>query len=78
MSRPSHDGDRFRTVVSNELHTIHTEKNLHEHIADEEFDEVFEQYIQYFKENIGRCAWKNSTILLKCYNSSTSLFEVFD
>ena len=37
-----YDGDRFKTVVSNELHTIHTEKNLHEHIAGEEFDEVFE------------------------------------
>ena len=50
MSRPSHDGDRFKTVVSNELHTIHTEKNLHEHIAGEEFDEVFEQYKQYSKK----------------------------
>ena len=37
-----YDGDRFKTVVSNELHTIHTEKNLHKHIAGEEFDEVFE------------------------------------
>ena len=37
-----YDGDRFKTVVSNELHTMHTEKNLHEHIAGEEFDEVFE------------------------------------
>ena len=27
------DGDRFETVVSNQLHTIHTEKNLHDHIA---------------------------------------------
>ena len=36
------DGDRFNTVVSNELHTIHTEKNLHQHIAGKEFDEVFE------------------------------------
>ena len=39
-----YDGDRFKTVVSNELHTIHTEKNLHEHIIGEEFDEIFEQY----------------------------------
>ena len=37
-----YDGDRFKAVVSNELHTIHTEKNLHKHIAGEEFDEVFE------------------------------------
>ena len=37
-----YDGDRFKTVVNNELHTIHTEKNLHEHIAGKEFDEVFE------------------------------------
>ena len=37
-----YDEDRFKTVVNNELHTIHTEKNLHEHIAGEEFDEVFE------------------------------------
>ena len=36
------DGDRFETGVSNQLHTIHTEKNLHDHIAGEEFDEVFE------------------------------------
>ena len=36
-----YDG-RFKTVVNNELHTIHTEKNLHEHIAGKEFDEVFE------------------------------------
>ena len=36
------NGDRFKTVVSNELHTIHTEKNLHDHITGEEFDEVFE------------------------------------
>ena len=42
-----YDGDRFKTVVSNELHTIHTEKNLHEHIAGEEFDEVLQQYKQY-------------------------------
>ena len=41
-----YDGDRFKTVVGNELHTMHTEKNLHEHIAVEEFDEVFEQYKQ--------------------------------
>ena len=34
-------GDRFKTVVSNEIHTIHAEKNLHEHIAGEDFDEVF-------------------------------------
>ena len=37
-----YDGDIFKTVINNELHTIHTEKNLHEHIAGEEFDEVFE------------------------------------
>ena len=37
-----YDGDRFKTVASNELLTIHTEKNLHEHIAGEEFDEAFE------------------------------------
>ena len=43
-------GDRFKTVVSNELHTIHTEKNLHKHIADKEFDEVFGQYKQYSKK----------------------------
>ena len=36
-----YDGDRFETVVSNELHTIHTEKNLQDDITDEEFDEVF-------------------------------------
>ena len=42
--------DRFKTVVSNELHTIHTEKNLHEHIADKEFDEVYGQYEQYSKK----------------------------
>ena len=36
-----YDGDRFKTVVSNEFHTIHTEKNLHEHIAGKEFDELF-------------------------------------
>ena len=35
-------GDRFNIVVSNELHTIHTEKNLHEHIAGEKFNEVVE------------------------------------
>ena len=44
-----YDGDRFKTVVSNELHTIHTEKNLPEHIAGEEFDEVFEKFKQYSK-----------------------------
>ena len=37
-----YDGGIFKTVVRNELHTIHTEKGLHEHIAGEEFDEVFE------------------------------------
>ena len=31
-----YDGDRFKTVISNELHTIHTEK------TGEDFDEVFE------------------------------------
>ena len=36
------DGDIFKIVVSNKLHTIRTEKNFHEHIAGEEFDEVFE------------------------------------
>ena len=45
-----HDGDRFKAVVSNELHTIHNEKNLHEHIADREFDELFGQYKQYSKK----------------------------
>ena len=39
-----YDRDRFKTVVNNELHTIHIEKNLHKHIADKEFDEVFGQY----------------------------------
>ena len=28
-----YDRDRFKLVVSNELHTIHTEKNLHKHFA---------------------------------------------
>ena len=37
-----YDGDRFKTVVSYELHTIHTEKKLHDHITGEEFDEIFE------------------------------------
>ena len=45
-----YDGDRFKTVISNELHTIHKEKNLPEHIAGKEFDEVFEQYKQYSKK----------------------------
>ena len=45
-----YDGDRFKTVVSSELHTIHTEKILHEHIAGGKFDEVFEQYKQYSKK----------------------------
>ena len=42
----SSDGN-FKTVVSNELHTIHREKNLHEHIVGEKVDEVFEQYKHY-------------------------------
>ena len=37
-----YDGDRFKTVVSYELHTVHTEKKLHDHITGEEFDEIFE------------------------------------
>ena len=37
-----YDRDKFKTVVSNEFHTIHTEKNLHKHIADQEFDKVLE------------------------------------
>ena len=37
-----YDGGIFKTVVRKELHTIHKEKGLHEHIAGEEFDEVFE------------------------------------
>ena len=41
------DGERFKTVVSNELHTRHAEKTLHDHIAEEEFAEVFGQYKQY-------------------------------
>ena len=45
-----YDGDRFKTVVSNELHTTHTEKSLHKHIADKEFDEVFGQGKQYSKK----------------------------
>ena len=45
-----YDGDRFKTVISNELHTTNTEKNLNEHITGEEFDEVFEQYKQYSKK----------------------------
>ena len=45
-----YDGNRFKTVVSKEFHTIHTEKHLHEHIADKEFDEVFEHYKQYSKK----------------------------
>ena len=39
-----YDRDRFKTVVNNELHTIHIEKNFHKHIVDKEFDEVFGQY----------------------------------
>ena len=37
-----YDGDRFKTIVSNELHTIHTEKNLYKHTGGEEFDKVFQ------------------------------------
>ena len=44
------DRDRSKTVVSNESHTIHIEKNLHDYIADEEVDEVFGQYKQYSKK----------------------------
>ena len=39
-----YDRERFKTVVNNELHTIHIEKNFHKHIVDKEFDEVFGQY----------------------------------
>ena len=45
-----YDGNRFKTAVNNELHTIHTEKNLHAHIAGEELDEVFDPYKQYSKK----------------------------
>ena len=45
-----YDGYRFKTVTSNELHTINTEKNLHEHIAGKEFDQVFDKFKQYSKK----------------------------
>ena len=47
-----YDRERFKTVVNNEhihiekniQYIIHIEKNLHKHVADKEFDEVFGQY----------------------------------
>ena len=76
-----YDGDRFKTVVSNELQTIHTEKNLHKHIADKEFDEVFGQYKQYSKKTLEVVHEKqpNSGLgILKCCTSITSPFEAYD
>ena len=55
-----HDGDRSKTVVSNERHTIHIEKNLHDYIADEEVDEVFGQYKQYSKKTSERVNGKTA------------------
>ena len=44
-----YDGDTLKTVSSSEFHTIHTEKNLHQHIAHEEIREGFGRYKQYSK-----------------------------
>ena len=80
-----YDRDRFKTVVNNELHTIHIEKNFHKHIVDKEFDEVFGQYssINNIQRKQKECM-ENSPILfgilgiLKCYTCITSLFQAFD
>ena len=45
-----YDGDTLKTVSRSEFHTIHTEKNLHEHIAHEEIREGFGRYKQYSKK----------------------------
>ena len=76
-----YDGDRFKTVISNELHTTNTEKNLNEHITGEEFDEVFEQYKQYSKKTSEGVMEKQPHFglgILKSYTCITSLFEAFD
>ena len=74
------DGDRFKTVVSNELYTIHTEKNLHEHIAGEEFEylsSINSIQTKHQKECMGK--QPNSGLgILKCYTCITGLFEAFD
>ena len=65
-----YDGDRFRTVVSNGLHTIHTENILYKNIGDEKFDEVFGLYKQYLKKTSEGVHGKqrNSGLgILKCY-----------
>ena len=59
-------GDRFKTVVSNKLHTIHAEKKLQEHIADKETDEVFGKY----KKEHGKTAqfWFGYIVMLPLYH----------
>ena len=76
-----YDGDRFRTVVSNGLHTIHTENILYKNIGDEKFDEVFGLYKQYLKKTSegvhGKTAkfWFGYIEMLHLLNS---LFEILD
>ena len=75
------NGDRFKTVVSNELHTIHTEKTFTNILQEKNLMKYLSSINSIQRKHQKECMGiqPNSGLgILKCYTCITSLFEAFD
>ena len=75
------DGDIFRIVVSNELHTIRTEKTFTNILQAKNLMKYLSSINSIQRKHQKECMEKqpNSGLgILKCYTCITCLFEAFD
>ena len=71
-----YDWDRFKTVVSNEVYTTHTEKTFMNILQTKNWWSTWAVWT-IFIENIRRSAWKSSPILVWIFWNATPVSRVY-